>query len=57
MSHYFDFCEDQVARVRETATKSCYQIVMLLESSPEFFEPFMEKIQAFKKAKNEEGWD
>ena len=51
MSHYFDFCEDQVATVRATATKSCYQIVMLLEPHPEFFNPFMEKLLVFKKAK------
>ena len=51
MSHYFDFCEDQVATVRSTATKSCYQIVMLLEPNPEFFNPFMEKLLVFKKAK------
>jgi len=51
MGHYFDFCEDQVATVRETSTKSCYPIVRLLEPTPEFFNPFMEKVLAFKKAR------
>ena len=51
MGHYFDFCEDQTAYVRATATKSCYQIVSLLESSPEFLSPFMEKVYAFRQAK------
>ena len=51
MTHYFDFCEDQVAYVRETATKSCYQIVNLLEPHPEFLDGFMEKVLAFKQAK------
>ena len=37
--------------VRETATKSCYSIVKLLEPTPEYFDPFMEKLLAFKKAR------
>ena len=51
MAHYFEFCEDQVAYVRDTATKSCYQIISLLESNEEFLNPFMEKVLAFKQAK------
>ena len=37
--------------VREVATKSCYPIVKLLEPTPEFFNPFMDKVFAFKKAR------
>lgn len=41
-------CEDQVAYVRETAAKSCYQIAKSFLANAELISTFMEQVRAFK---------